>query len=70
MTGHELKQALRSNTLHDAHFEDPEFGYLFLADKAKALGASMCARTAWRLCRDKGWWSLFGKMKEEDPREV
>lgn len=23
----------------------------------------MCERTAWRLCRDQGWWSAFGKKK-------
>ena len=21
----------------------------------------MCDRTVWRICRDNGWWSVFGK---------
>ncbi|MBO1804126.1 DDE-type integrase/transposase/recombinase, partial [Leucobacter ruminantium] len=61
MTERDLVQAYRANALHDAHLEDPEFGYRFLADEAKSLGESMCDRTAWRLCRDQGWWSAFGK---------
>ncbi len=23
----------------------------------------MCDRTAWRICRDNGWWSVFGRKK-------
>ena len=63
VTGRELMQAYRANALHDAHLEDPEFGYRFLADEAKSLGEPMCDRTAWRLCRDQQWWSAFGKKK-------
>ena len=63
VTERDLTQAYRANALHDAHLEDPEFGYRFLADEAKALGESMCDRTAWRLCRDQQWWSAFGKKK-------
>lgn len=59
----ELVQAYRANALHDAHLEDPEFGHRFLADEAKSLGEVMCDRTAWRICRDNGWWSVFGKKK-------
>lgn len=61
VTERDLVQACRANALHDAHLEDPEFGYRFLADEAKRLGESMCDRTAWRLRRDQGWWSAFGK---------
>jgi hypothetical protein len=25
--------------------------------------AGMAERTAWRICRDKGWWSVFGKRR-------
>ena len=59
----DLTQAYRANALHDAHLEDPEFGYRFLADEAKTFGAPMCDRTAWRICRDQQWWSAFGKKK-------
>ena len=61
VTERDLVQAYRANALHDAHLEDPEFGYRFLADEAKTLGEPMCDRTAWRLCRDQQWWSAFGK---------
>ena len=61
VTERDLAQAYRANALHDAHREDPEFGYRFLADEAKSLGGQMADRTAWRLCRDQQWWSAFGK---------
>ncbi|MDA3147589.1 IS3 family transposase [Leucobacter sp. UCMA 4100] len=63
VTERDLTQAYRANALHDAHIEDPEFGYRFLADEAKSFGEPMCDRTAWRLCRDQQWWSAFGKKK-------
>lgn len=63
VTERDLEQAYRANALHDAHLEDPEFGYRFLADEAKTLGEPMADRTAWKLCRDQGWWSAFGKKK-------
>lgn len=42
--------AERANALFDAHRDDPEFGYRFLADEAEAAGQSMSARTGWRIC--------------------
>src|SRR5699024_638950 len=39
VTGRELMQAYRANALHDAHLEDPEFGYRFLADESKSFGS-------------------------------
>lgn len=65
VTERDFTQAYRANALHDAHREDPEFGYRFLADEAKTLGEAMCDRTAWSLCRDQGWWSALGKRKHE-----
>nr|WP_139721235.1 IS3 family transposase [Serinicoccus chungangensis] len=56
-------QAYRANALFDAHLDDPEFGYRFLADEARDAGQSMSERTAWRLCSDNGWWSAFGKKR-------
>ncbi|BDH56581.1 integrase [Tsukamurella sp. PLM1] len=55
--------AERANALFDAHHDDPEFGYRFLADEAEAAGQRMSARTAWRICCTNGWWSSFGKKR-------
>lgn len=57
----ELEQAYRANALFDAHCDDPEFGYRFLADEAREAGVAMAGRTAWRLCSQNQWWSAFGK---------
>ena len=59
----ELVAAHRANALVDAHRDDPEFGYRFLVDEARATGQAMADRTAWRICSDNGWWSAFGKRK-------
>ncbi|MFF5030126.1 IS3 family transposase [Streptomyces collinus] len=58
-----LEEAHRANALFDAHREDPEFGYRFLVDEARSSGAAMADRTAWRICRDNRWWSVFGKKR-------
>ncbi|WP_369275855.1 IS3 family transposase [Streptomyces sp. R11] len=57
------EEAYRANALFDAHREDPEFGYRFLADEARDAGSAMADRTAWRICRDNRWWSVFGKRR-------
>jgi putative transposase len=59
----ELDKAYLANVIHDAHRGDPEFGYRFLADKVRLAGFEACDRTVWRICRDNGWWSVFGKKK-------
>ena len=61
VTDAELAKAYRANALFDAHRDDPEFGHRFLVDEARAAGEAMTERTAWRICRDNGWWSIFGK---------
>lgn len=61
VTAAEFTQARRANALFDAHRDDPEFGYRFLVDEAREAGEVMAERTAWKLCRDNGWWSAFGK---------
>ncbi len=61
VTPAELEQAYRANALFDAHRDDPEFGYRLLADEARDAGQAMVDRTAWRICSDNGWWSVFGK---------
>lgn len=58
-----LEEAYRAKALFDAHRDDPEFGYRFLADEARGAGARMADRTAWRICRDNRWWSVFGKKR-------
>jgi putative transposase len=63
VTAAELEQAYRANALFDAHRDDPEFGYRFLADEARDAGQPMADRTAWRICSGHGWWSAFGKNK-------
>jgi putative transposase len=63
VTDAELEEAYRANALFDAHTDDPEFGYRFLADEALDAGEAMADRTAWRICSDNGWWSAFGKKK-------
>lgn len=64
VTEAEFLEAYRANALFDAHHEDPEFGYRLLADEAALEhGMRMADRTAWRICRDNGWWCVFGKPK-------
>ncbi|WP_083802347.1 DDE-type integrase/transposase/recombinase [Micromonospora sp. ATCC 39149] len=63
VTGVEQVAAYRANALFDAHRDDPEFGYRFLADEARDAGQPMADRTAWRICSGNGWWSAFGKRK-------
>ena len=63
VTPAELERAHRANALFDAHRDDPEFGYRYLAEEAHDAGQVMSARTAWRICADNGWWSVFGKKK-------
>ncbi|MFI0879845.1 IS3 family transposase [Streptomyces parvus] len=63
VTDTELAEADRANALFDAHRDDPEFGHRFLLDEARAAGEAMAERTAWRICRDNRWWSVFGKRR-------
>src|SRR5699024_2692551 len=53
----------RANALFDAHRDDPEFGHRLLADEAKDCGQPMADRTAWRICQENQWISVFGKRK-------
>ena len=70
VAGTELDQAQRANALFDAHRDDPEFGYRFLADEARDAGLSMADRTAWRICSDMGWWSAFGKQRGRNGKKA
>jgi putative transposase len=57
----QLQRAHLANAVFDAHRDDPEFGYRFLADEARQAGHVACDRTVWRICQANGWWSAFGK---------
>ena len=57
----ELAEAYRANALFDAHREDPEFGYRYLADEAETAGKKTCRRTAWRICSAGGWTSVISR---------
>lgn len=59
----ELVRAYRADALFDAHRDDPEFGYRFLADEARDAGQAMADRTAWKICSELGWFSAFGKKR-------
>ena len=63
VTDSEWQQAHLANTLFDAHRDDPEFGYRFLADEARAEGHVFADRTAWKVCSANGWFSVFGKKR-------
>jgi hypothetical protein len=56
-------QAYRANALLDAHCDDPEFGYRYLVEEARAAGEPMAERTAWRICSQHRLWSAFGKTR-------
>jgi len=55
--------------LFDAHRDDPEFGYRFLADEARDAGHAACDRTMWRVCSTNGWWSAFGKKRGKNGKK-
>ena len=59
----QLEEAYLANAIHDAHLEDTEFGYRFLADETRDAGHPVSDRVVWRICRDNQWWSVFGKPK-------
>ena len=63
VTDGEWDEAHLAKAVFDAHEDDPEFGYRFLANEARLAGHDVCDRTVWRICRDNQWWSVFGKPK-------
>jgi len=62
-TNAELDEAWLANAVLDAHVDDPEFGYRFLADEVRAAGWDVSDRTVWRICRENSWWCSFAKKK-------
>ena len=69
-TDDQLDEAWLANAIFDAHRDDPEFGYRFLADEVRDGGHAVCDRTVWRHCADNGWWSVFGKRKQGKKAKV
>jgi transposase InsO family protein len=63
ITDGQLDEAWLSNAIFDAHRDDPEFGYRFLADEVRLADHTVSDRVVWRICRDHQWWSCFGKAK-------
>jgi putative transposase len=63
VTDGQLDEAWLSNAIFDAHRDDPEFGYRFLADEVRLADHDVSDRVVWRICRDHQWWSRFGKPK-------
>ena len=63
VTNAEIIEAYRANALFDAHADDPEFGYRYLVEEARAAGEPMAERTAWRICSRHRLWSVFGKKR-------
>jgi putative transposase len=53
----ELHDAYLTNALVDAHGDDPEFGYRFLADELQRAGHVVGERRVWRLCSQQRLWS-------------
>jgi putative transposase len=69
ITDTELEAAYLANALFDAHRDDPEFGYRFLADEVRDAGHVACDRTMWRVCSANGWWSAFGKTRGKNGKK-
>jgi putative transposase len=53
----DLEDAYVTNALIDAHADDPEFGYRFLADEVERAGHLAGERRIWRLCSQQRLWS-------------
>jgi putative transposase len=53
----DLDDAYLTNALIDAHGDDPEFGYRFLADELERAGHAVGERRVWRLCSQQRLWS-------------
>jgi transposase InsO family protein len=69
VTDAELAEAYLANALFEAHRDDPEFGYRYLADEVRDIGHAACDRTMWRVCSENGWWSAFGKKRGKNGKK-
>ena len=66
ITDAELDEAYLANAVFDAHRDDPEFGYRFLADEVRAR-RPRCRRPngVADLSSANGWWCSFGKPRRQ-----
>lgn len=62
----ELDEASLANAIFDAHRDDPNWGYRFLAMRSASTAAVVSNWVMWRTGRDRQWWSVFGKPKEAE----
>jgi putative transposase len=62
-TDRQLAAAYVANAVFDAHRDDPEFGYRFLADEVRRGGHVVADETVWRHCRANGWHSSTAPKK-------
>jgi transposase InsO family protein len=69
ITPAEYDEAYLANAVFDAHADDPEFGYRYLADEVRAAGFDVADRTVWRICAANGWWSTFGKKRGKNGKK-
>jgi len=54
----DLVDAYATNAAIDAHHDDPEFGYRFIADELAEAGHVVSERRVWRLCSAAGVFSV------------
>lgn len=52
--------------MFDAHADDPEFGYRYLAAEAEIADEPMAVRTAWWLCSHNSCFLAFGKARAKN----
>ncbi len=55
ITDGQLAEAWLANAIFDAHRDDPEFGYRFLADEVRQADHQVSDRVVWRICRYHAW---------------
>lgn len=63
ITDREWDDAHLINVALDAHRDDPEFGYRFIADEVNDAGIPACENRVHRLCKQEGIFSSFSKKK-------
>ena len=70
----QLDEAYLANAIFDAHRDDPEFGYRFLADEVRRTPAAprrVSDRVVWRICaRPRLVVGRFGKPKRSQGRKA
>ena len=59
----EARRQQLTAAIGEAHADDPEFGYRFLAHEVRASGHEVADRTVWRICSENGWWASFSRRR-------